>query len=87
MTEEKIYLCVFTDGSIDSWSYVPTTGYIELETKNLPENYISEFGKRKFLFVNGNFVERDGWLEEWEQSVSDAKARLLESKSFLLTEE
>jgi len=87
MTERKIYLCVFTNGSIDSWSYVPTVGYVELREEDLPENYISEFGKKKFLFIDGNFVEREGWLQEWEEGVASARARLLEERPLLPTGE
>lgn len=64
-----MYLGLKENGEIHSWASVPVEGYAQVNESDLPDSYLEGFGQRRWLFIDGQFVERENWLAEWNEAV------------------
>ena len=64
-----MYIFVDDLGVIQSWSYDSSDSMEFVEHSIVPENHVEGFSKKRWAYIDGSFVERNGWLEEWNENL------------------
>jgi hypothetical protein len=72
-----MYISVNDLGLVESWSQEGSEAMIYVDESIVPANHTEDFSKKRWLFVDGSFVERVGWLDEWNMALQNWEQYLL----------
>lgn len=80
---DVLYFSCDDNGIVMQWGIAFTSGDFSVPLSSAPQDYNLEFPKKKWIYDGSSFIERDGWIEEYQNSLNEYELALIRNKEEL----